>query len=78
MCHMFNKNGQILPVSKISKMAREKGIVTVVDGAQSIGHIDFKLSDLDCDIFAASLHKWFWGPRSAGLLYVREEMIPHV
>lgn len=78
MCHMFNKNGQILPVSKISKMAREKGIVTVVDGAQSIGHIDFKLSDLDCDIFAASLHKWFWGPRGTGLLYVREEMIPHV
>jgi len=57
MCHMFQKNGQILPVRKISEMARKKGIVTIVDGAQSIGQIDFKISELGCDIFASSLHK---------------------
>jgi len=75
MCHMFNKNGQILPIRKISEMARKKGIKTIVDGAQSIGQIDFKISELGCDIFAASLHKWFWAPRGTGILYVRKEMI---
>ena len=78
MCHMFNKNGQILPVRKISDMARKAGIVTIVDGAQSIGHIDFKLDELGCDIFAASLHKWFWAPQGTGVLYIRKEMIPRV
>jgi len=78
MSHMFNKNGQILPVRKISEMARKKGIMTIVDGAQSIGQIDFKISELDCDIFAASLHKWFWAPKGTGILYVRKNVIEKV
>ncbi|MEM6377595.1 MAG: aminotransferase class V-fold PLP-dependent enzyme [Bacteroidota bacterium] len=78
MCHMFNKNGQILPVRKICEMARKKGIITIVDGAQSIGQIDFKISDLGCDVFASSLHKWFWAPKGSGLLYVRKGMIKNV
>lgn len=78
MCHMFNKNGQILPVQKISEMARKKGIKTIVDGAQSIGQIDFKISELGCDIFAASLHKWFWAPKGTGILYVKKDMIKKV
>ncbi len=78
MCHMFNKNGQILPVSEICQMAREKGIITIVDGAQSIGQIDFKISELGCDIFASSLHKWFWAPKGTGILFVRKDMIQNV
>lgn len=78
MCHMYNKNGQILPVRKIADMARGKGIVTVVDGAQTTAHIDFRISDLGCDVFATSLHKWFYGPRGTGFVYVRRDMIPKV
>ncbi|MEM6517644.1 MAG: aminotransferase class V-fold PLP-dependent enzyme [Bacteroidota bacterium] len=78
MCHMFNKNGQILPVREISEMARKKGIRTIVDGAQSIGQIDFKISELGCDIFAASLHKWFWAPKGTGVLYVKKDVIEKV
>lgn len=40
MCHMYNKNGQILPVRPIADAARERGIASLVDGAQSIGHVD--------------------------------------
>jgi len=78
MCHMYNKNGQVLPIRKVADMAREKGIVTVVDGAQSVGHIDFRLSDLGCDVFATSLHKWFYAPRGTGFVYVRRDIIEKV
>ena len=78
MCHMYNKNGQVLPVRKITDFAREKGIITVVDGAQSVGHLDFRLSDLGCDIFATSLHKWFFAPRGTGFVYVRRPFIDKV
>ena len=78
MCHMYNKNGQILPVRKIGDFAREKGIVTVVDGAQSVGHLAFRLDDLGCDVFATSLHKWFFAPRGTGFVYVRRPFIDKV
>jgi len=78
LCHMYNKNGQILPVRKIADLARNRGIATVVDGAQSVGQIDFRISDLGCDVFASSLHKWFYAPRGTGFIHVRRDMIERV
>jgi selenocysteine lyase/cysteine desulfurase len=77
-CHMINKNGQVLPVREICAMARRRGVVTVIDGAQSIGHISFALRDLGCDVYATSLHKWYFAPRGTGFLYVRRDMIEKV
>jgi selenocysteine lyase/cysteine desulfurase len=53
-------------------MAHRKGIEVVVDGAQSFAHVDYKLSDLGCDYFGTSLHKWLSAPIGTGLLYVRK------
>lgn len=78
MCHMYNKNGQIIPVRKITDMARARGIFTIVDGAQSTGQIDFRLADLGCDVFATSLHRWVYGPRGTGFIYVRRNVIQKV
>ena len=78
MCQMYNKNGQIIPVRKITDMARRRGIVTVVDGAQAVGHLDFRISDLGCDIFVSSLHKWVYAPRGTGFIHVRRDMIDKV
>lgn len=78
MCQMYNKNGQIIPVRKITDMARRRSIVTVVDGAQAVGHLDFRISDLGCDIFASSLHKWVYAPRGTGFIHVRRSMIDKV
>lgn len=78
LCHMHNKNGQILPIKEICEMARKRGVVTVVDGAQSASHIDFAIRDLGCDFFASSLHKWFYAPRGTGFFYVRKDMIDRV
>jgi selenocysteine lyase/cysteine desulfurase len=59
----------------LSRLARSKGIVTIVDGAHALGHFPFKLRDLECDAYGVSLHKWLLAPLGNGLLYVRKDMI---
>lgn len=76
--HIINWNGQILPVKKIANEAHKRGIEVVVDGAHSFGHFDFKISDLDCDYFASSLHKWLFAPIGSGMMYVRKEKIKDI
>lgn len=62
--HIVNITGQILPIRDIVAMARTKngGIPVVIDGAHALAHFDFKLSDLDCDYYGVSLHKWLFAP----------------
>ncbi|HEU0036178.1 MAG TPA: aminotransferase class V-fold PLP-dependent enzyme [Kofleriaceae bacterium] len=73
--HVMNLTGIITPVRELVAMARRRGIPVIVDGAHSFAHLDFKLSDLDCDYFATSLHKWLFAPLGTGLLYVRRSKI---
>lgn len=75
MCHMINLTGQILPVKKVVQMARKKGIPVIVDGAHAFAHFDFDHSDLDCDYYATSLHKWLLAPHGTGMLYVKKNKI---
>ncbi len=75
-CHTTNLTAQLFPVQRISRLARSKGIVTIVDGAHALGQFPFKLRDLECDAYGVSLHKWLLAPIGNGLLYVRREMIP--
>jgi selenocysteine lyase/cysteine desulfurase len=76
--HIINWVGQILPVAKIAKIAHEKGIEVLCDGAHSFAHIDYKIPDLNCDYFATSLHKWLCAPFGSGLMYIRKEKIKNV
>ncbi len=73
ICHMVNITGQILPVRKICDMAHSKGVEVMVDGAHALAQIQFRIHDLNCDYYAASLHKWLSVPLGAGMLYVRKE-----
>ena len=74
--HITNLTAQLFPVKRLSRLARSKGIVTIVDGAHALGHFPFKLSDLECDAYGVSLHKWLLAPLGNGCLFVRKEMIP--
>jgi selenocysteine lyase/cysteine desulfurase len=74
-CHITNITGQLFPVQPLGKMARERGITTIVDGAHALAHFPFKLRDLDVDFYGTSLHKWLLAPLGTGLLYVRREQI---
>jgi selenocysteine lyase/cysteine desulfurase len=56
-------------------MARQRGILTIVDGAHAFAHFPFKLADLDCDYYGTSLHKWLLAPHNTGFLYVRRNRI---
>ena len=76
--HMINISGQILPIKKIGEMAHAKGVQVIVDGAHAFAHIQYDIDDLNCDYYAASLHKWLSTPLGAGLLYIRKDHIPKV
>ncbi|MBT8461791.1 MAG: aminotransferase class V-fold PLP-dependent enzyme, partial [Gemmatimonadetes bacterium] len=78
MCHMINLTGQILPVREVVAMARRQNIPVLVDGAHALAHFDFKISDLECDNYSVSLHKWLFAPHGTGLLYVRKDRIADV
>lgn len=78
VCHMINITGQILPVRKICDMAHSHGVEVLVDGAHCTGHIHVNISDLHCDYYASSLHKWLSTPLGAGILFVSKEKIPQI
>ena len=78
MCHMINLTGQILPVKKVVRMARKRGIPVIVDGAHAFAHFHFVAKDLDCDYYATSLHKWLCAPHGTGMLYVRKDKIKNL
>jgi selenocysteine lyase/cysteine desulfurase len=75
VCHVINITGQVLPVRKICDMAHSKGVQVLVDGAHAFAQLNFKIPDLHCDYYGASLHKWLSVPLGAGLLYVNKERI---
>ena len=73
--HMVNWVGQLMPARKIAQMAHSHGIEVIVDGAHSFGLIDFKVSDLDCDYFGTSLHKFLSAPIGTGMMWVKADKI---
>jgi len=74
LTHLSNALGTINPVHWMVARARERGIVTLVDGAQSAPHLPVDVQALGCDFFACSGHKLF-GPTGVGVLYGRAELL---
>ena len=72
--HVSNVSGIRLPAEDLCKLARARGIWTLIDGAQTFGTYPLFLHDIGCDFYTASAHKWFCGPREVGVLYVRRGM----
>lgn len=73
--HLINWCGQIIPTVRIAREARSKGILSIIDGAHSFAHVDYKIPDLEGDFYGTSLHKWLCAPFGSGLLYVKEDKI---
>lgn len=76
--HVINITGQIMPVKSICQLARSRGVEVIVDGAHSFAHFDFKQSDLACDYYGTSLHKWLFAPKGTGLLFVKRDKIEKI
>lgn len=68
--HVFFTTGAIQPVRRLAAWARERGIITVVDGAHPPGMLALDIQGLDCDFYASSPHKWLLAPKGSGFLYI--------
>ncbi len=77
-CHINYTDGCVLPVKEICALARSRGVITLVDGAQSPGMLQLNLHDLGCDMYAGPCHKWILASMYTGFFYVREEMLDRV
>lgn len=69
-----NTVGDLFPAVELCRLARERGILSVVDGAQSFGFMDVDLSVMRPDFFSGSAHKWPCGPKETGVLYVNRDV----
>ena len=74
MVHISNSLGTVNPVAQLCARARELGITTLVDAAQSAGHMPLDVQEIDCDFLAFSGHK-VCGPTGIGVLYGRNEIL---
>jgi selenocysteine lyase/cysteine desulfurase len=74
LTHLTNTVGDLFPVQGLCALAREKGVLSLVDGAQSFGLMEVDLRKMGADFYSGSAHKWLCGPKEAGVLYVRQEV----
>jgi selenocysteine lyase/cysteine desulfurase len=68
--HVLWTTGSRMPVAEISALARRRGILSVVDGAQAAGQIPVDVKQIGCHAYATTGHKWMLGPKGTGMLYV--------
>lgn len=78
VCHITNLTGQIFPIRDICRLAKQRGIPVVIDGAHAFGHFVFEQKDLECEIYGANLHKWMMAPIGTGFLYVKKDRIKDI
>lgn len=71
LSHITSPTAMVMPVRALCQAARERGIVSLVDGAHGPGLVDFSLEELGADFYAGNLHKWVCGPKGTGFLYCR-------
>lgn len=70
IAHIMFSTGTIQPVARLAAWARERGIVTVIDGAHPPGLLALDVTALGCDFYASSPHKWLLAPKGCGFLYI--------
>jgi isopenicillin-N epimerase len=72
--HVTNTMGDMLPVRELCRLARERGVLSLIDGAQSFGVLDVDVTQMRPDFYSGSVHKWPCGPKEIGALYVNREV----
>ena len=72
--HITSSTGLIFPAKEICKIAKEKNILCIIDGAHVPGHINLDIKKLDPDIYTGACHKWMCSPKGTAFLYVKKEL----
>jgi selenocysteine lyase/cysteine desulfurase len=68
--HLTSTVGDLMPAKELCRLARERGVLSLLDGAQSFGLLDVDLAEIQPDFYSGSAHKWPCGARECGVLYV--------
>lgn len=66
--HVYAATGMVVPAREICELARQRGVLSVVDGAHAIANLPLAIDQLDCDFYAANAHKWLLAPTGTGFL----------
>ena len=78
LTHVNHRNGMVLPVAEISRMARARGIDAIVDTAHGFGQLDMRIPDLQADFAGINLHKWIGAPVGVGAVYIRRGRVADI
>jgi len=80
--HVTSSTALVLPIAEMARICRERGTAVLVDGAHVPGNVPFDISAIAADWYVANLHKWYFVPRSCGLLWAapdrRDGLVPNV
>ncbi len=76
--HITTVTGVVLPAKELCALARTKGILSFVDGAHVTGMMRLNVTDLGCDAYSSSPHKWLQAPKGTGFLYIRDDVMDRV
>ncbi len=76
--HVSSPTAIVFPIKEICIMARERGIITLVDGAHAPGLLDLNINELNCDLYTGNCHKWLFAPKNVAMIWVGDELISNI
>ena len=74
LSHITSSTALIFPVKEICKIAKEKNILCIIDGAHAPAHINLNIEDINPDVYVGACHKWMCSPKGVSFLYVKKEL----